>query len=116
MVVGTATVVTVTVKTLLFTAVHPPLVTTALKYVVAVNADVVKFVAVAPVIEVQVVLFGDDCHCTVPVFPVKLRSTVDPPQIAEALTDAVPATDVGLTVTVIATLGPSQPEALACET
>jgi hypothetical protein len=71
---------------------------------------------VSPVIFVHVLLFNDDCHCMVPVFPVRDSVVAFPGQKVVAIADAVPAIEVGLTVTVIATLGPSQPDALTCAT
>ena len=52
----------------------------------------------------------------VPVFPVNDKVVPFPGHKAVAVAEAVPATEVGLTVTVIATRGPSQPEAFTCAT
>ena len=63
----------------------------------AFNAGEVKFAAIAPVIGVQVLLFGEDCHWMLPVLPVNETVVVVPEQIV-AVPVAVPATEVGLTV------------------
>ena len=48
----------------------------------------------------KVTLSVDDCHCIVPVFPVNVKATGLVPEQIVCDADAVPATDVGLTVTV----------------
>ena len=56
---------------------------------------------VSPEISVQLVVpFKDCCHWILPVFPVKLTVVLLPEQKVELAAEAVPATEVGLTVTV----------------
>ena len=43
---------------------------------------------------------ADCCHWMVPVFPVKDKVVVPPEQTVEAAAEAVPATEIGETVTV----------------
>ena len=55
--------------------------------------------AVAPLILVKLVLSVDDCHCTVPVFPERVKVVLLEPEHTVAAPEIVPATDTGLTVT-----------------
>ena len=62
---------------------------------------VVTYVAaVAPLILAKVVLFSDDCHCTLPVLPLKVSEAGLPEQTVVLVADIVPLTEAGLTVIV----------------
>ena len=77
-------------------AVQAPLLTDALYVVVAVNAGVVKVVAVSPDKSVQIGL-SKRCHwIVVPTFPDNVKVVVDPEQIEE-VPETVPATETGAT-------------------
>jgi hypothetical protein len=58
-------------------------------------------VPVAPLILTNVILSGDDCHCTLPTELVKVIFTFAPEQTVEAEALAVPLAVVGLTVRVV---------------
>ena len=60
---------------------------------------------------VKILLFGDDCHCIFPVFPVIFKEVEPPVQSESEEGETVPATDGGLTVSVNAMIL-SQPFAL----
>jgi hypothetical protein len=55
---------------------------------------------VAPLILLNVVLFGEDCHCMLPVLPVKLSVVELPEHRLYKLAVAIPATETGFTLTV----------------
>ena len=61
---------------------------------------VVYGVIVAPLILVNVMLSGEDCHCIVPVEPVSVNVVFEPEQTGLGDADAVPATTLDDTVTV----------------
>ena len=48
----------------------------------------------------KVTLSEDDCHCIVPVFPVKVSTVLLVPVQTVAAPEMLPATDVGFTVIV----------------
>ena len=56
---------------------------------------------VAPLILLKVVLSEEDCHCMVPVWPLKVRIVLLVPVQTAVAPAMLPATDVGLTVIVM---------------
>ena len=74
-------------------------VTTAWKYIAELTGQNTYGLVVAPAILVQVIPFGEDCHCSDPLNELRLSVTQPPWQTVLGATLAVPIVAEGPTVT-----------------
>ena len=69
-----------------------------------VRAEATQVVEVAPLILLNVLLSGDDCHWMFPVFPLRVSVVLFVPEHTVVPPETVPPTDDGMTVMVAVVL------------